>query len=208
MNRPVGYEKFKSEERSEGVARLPVGCYVCMIQKAEETVTKNGFHYLTLYLDVCEGEKTGFFMSDYQSKVARGFSNVKYNGTFGIAIPADLNDPKDWRVRNFKNNIWAIEQSNPGYTWDWNEMMLARKYVGINVREREWLRQDGEELRHGVITEIGQLETVSDVRSGKCKEMKRRGLSDEDEARLEAYESRAQTTSNQPMPVEDVELPF
>ena len=68
-----------------------------------------------------------------------------------------------WDNRAFGNAIWAIEQSNPGYHWDWNEQGLKGKAVGINVR--------GGTYNGKPYTSIGRLESVQAIRDGSAKVM-------------------------------------
>jgi hypothetical protein len=60
--------------------------------------------------------------------------------------------------------MWAIEQSNPGYKWDWNEGGLKGKIVGINVREGSY--------NGNAYTQIGRLEVADDVRKGIVSTMR------------------------------------
>ena len=55
----------------------------------------------------------------------------------------------------------CIEDSNPGYKWDWNEEGLKGLFVGINVRQGTY---NGNEF-----TKIVQLESANDVRMGKVE---------------------------------------
>ena len=64
------------------------------------------------------------------------------------------------------NAIYRIEQSNPGFHWDWKEQELVGKYIGINMQEAEY---NGNKF-----TRIGRLEIVDDVRRGIAKTMQPR----------------------------------
>ena len=43
----------------------------------------------------------------------------------------------------FKGFIAAVEESNPGYAWNWDERSIAGKKVGMVFREEEYRAQDG-----------------------------------------------------------------
>ena len=70
----------------------------------------------------------------------------------------------------FEENLWAVEQSNPGYKWEWDEKKLKGKKVGINIRNRLYTYNN----KNRTTTEIGQLESIEDVKNGKCKKLKDR----------------------------------
>ena len=79
----------------------------------------------------------------------------------------------------FSHNIWCVQDSNGKkpdgsyiyvWTFDGNVKQLKGKKVGINVRKR--IYEYNGQVRE--TTEIGQFETVDDVRNGKCKPMKDR----------------------------------
>lgn len=67
--------------------------------------------------------------------------------------------------RTFGNAIWAIEESNPGYKWDWIEAALKGKTVGVLFREREW-EWDG---KTGMTTEACTFVSVDDIRANNFK---------------------------------------
>lgn len=144
---------------------IPAGAYVGKIYgaKADEQA-------LVIQVDVTEGEYANYYHDRFKADEGSSFGQ-KYKGTFRLSLPAgDSND--DWKIRMFNSAIGAIELSNPGYKWDWNEAGLKGKSIGLNVREREW-EMNG---NAGVTTEIGALVPVEDVKAGKVKPMKRRAL--------------------------------
>jgi hypothetical protein len=56
-----------------------------------------------------------------------------------IWCPKDDGSEKDeWTKRSFKGFTTAIEKSNPGYQWNWDEASLAGKLIGILFRQEEW----------------------------------------------------------------------
>lgn len=160
-----GYEPKYQAPGGNNFDPLPAGAYVGRIYgaKADEQA-------LTLQVDVVEGEFAQYFHKRFDADKDSTYGQ-KYKGTFRLSIPnGDGND--DWKIRAFNSSIGAIELSNPGYKWDWNEAGLKGKAIGLNVREREW-EMNG---NTGVTTEIGALVPVEDVKAGKVKPMKKRGL--------------------------------
>ena len=198
------FNEFKSEPRMERFPQLPVGAYVCAIQAVKEDGTYPD-DSIVLRLEIVEGEWAGYYAKRYKndsqaSALGRGFE-PRYKGDFRIRAPRAENphiSNLEWAVRNFNNAIWAIEDSNEGYHFDFaNTAALRGKYVGINVREAQF--------QGNTFTEIGRLESVKMVREGKVRPMKAR------EDRSYAQPAAAGTAPATPggfTPVETEDLPF
>ena len=122
-----------------------------------------------MMIEITEGEYKDQYHKVFEDQKERYGGDVKYKGSFKLRPPIDGDDP--WIKKVFEGNLWCVEQSNPGYAWDWDEKKLVGKKIGINVRERLYTGNDGSDRS---TTEIGQFEPIDDVRNGKCKEMKAR----------------------------------
>lgn len=154
----TGFEAKKTGSREH----LPAGGYVDKIMKAEEIAYDWG-RVLLLSVDVAEGEQREFFAKDYK---AQDGEDRKWRGTYRLNIPKDDGTEKDgWTKRTFGNAMWAIEASNPGYHWDWNEAALKGKLVGALYRNKEW-EYDG---KTGWTTECCALTDVDSIRSNSFK---------------------------------------
>lgn len=164
------YNGFKSEAPATGYAMLPAGAYVCGIKNVKIDGAEPD-QQLVLRLEIIEGEYAGYYTKRYEHDSQNAGYNqkyaAKYKGDYRLQVPDERNMKRthpEWDVRSFNNAIWAIEQSNPGYKWDWNEQGLKGKTVGINVREGTY---NGNQY-----TQIGRLEVADDVRKGLVKPMK------------------------------------
>lgn len=165
-----GYNNYAARKPAAAREKLPVGCYVAKIMNAEEVVGQYG-RTLLVSFDIIEGEYKDFFRKDYEASA--GNENRKWRGTIRMKVPTgDGSERDEWTKRSFEGNMWAIEDSNPGYHWDWNEKALKSKLIGVNYRNKEW-EIDG---NTGWTTECGRLESVEDVRAGRCKPMKDKPL--------------------------------
>lgn len=167
------YSSFRSEEKKTFIDVPPVGAYPAEILNVRfvSAADKGNFmkrDYIELYIDISEGEYRNRYMEVWNSQKERFGGDVKYKGTFRLVPPTDDDEP--WRKTNFQDAIWRIEQSNPGFAWDWHEEKLAKKFIGINVRQRFYTYNGTDKET----TEIGQLEIYQDVLDGKCKTMKPR----------------------------------
>lgn len=133
---------FKNYEKTQTFSSrptLPEGGYVCKILNAEEKAYKSSkgeFHKLEVSIDIIEGEHTGFFAADYRSQQNE---DKKWKGVLRMSVPTDDGSDLDEKIKSaFKTNITAIEESNDGYHWDWNEAGLKGLIIGCLFQLQEW----------------------------------------------------------------------
>lgn len=160
------FSNYDTTQTISARAQLPVGAYICQILKAEEKVyssPKGEWHKLEVSFDICEGEHKDFYANDYRSQSGE---DKKWKGVLRMNIPTDDGSEADgWAKRSFKTNILAIEESNNGYHWDWNEAQLKGKTVGIVFRSEEW-EYNG---KRGWRTAPFKMVPAADVKSGNIK---------------------------------------
>ena len=160
------FKDYETTQTITGSRQLPVGAYVCTILKAEEKVyssSKGEWHKLEVSFDISEGEQKDFYANDYR---AQSGEDKKWKGVLRMNIPTDDGSEADnWAKRSFKTNILAIEESNIGYHWDWNEAQLKGKTVGIVFRSEEW-EYNG---KRGWRTAPFKMVPAADVKSGNIK---------------------------------------
>ena len=178
-----GYAKMKPKyagyeaKKSGGYIQLPPeGSYIGQIQAVRVEKTYDKTHdQLVLLLDITEGEYANRYTEQYNDAKER-YPDTKNQGVFRIAIPEE-NDPAElaWMKSKFEGSLWAVEQSNPGYAWDWDEKKLAGKKVGFSVRKSFYTGKDkdGNPVDRET-TEIGRLESIDEVKAGKVKPMQPR----------------------------------
>jgi len=159
------------QKRGNFLTLPPVGAYVAEIKNVRvvEADKEKGQKYDTLEMmvEITEGEYAGRYTEVYNDQKER-FGKASYRGTFRLYCPN--NDSEEWVDRKFANNIWCVQESNPGYEWDRHEEKLKGKKVGISVRRKLYTYNNEDRET----TEIGQFETVADVKAGKCRPMKDR----------------------------------
>ena len=163
------YSDVKFERSSGGRETLPAGGYVCSILSAR--VEENDWgSTLIIAHDVCEGEFSGIFKRDYDNNDRE---DKKWRGTFRLRLPKDDGSEQDaWKKRSLGNTIWALEQSNPGFSWDWDEKKLKGKKIGLLYRNKEW-EMNG---RTGWTTEAISAESIDNIREGKFRIPKDKAL--------------------------------
>jgi len=198
---------FKPAEGSQGSGfePLPAGAYVGKIYGARTEDSPNG-QRLAIQVDVEEGEFAGYFHRRYAADQGGRFA-AKYRGVTRLNIP-DASTPADraqWQTRAFEALAWALEQSNDGYHWDWDESKLTDLAVGFTVREKDYYIPDSG--NSGTTTEICAFWPVGKVRAGEVRTPRKRELSAADKARMEQAQADAAAGYTQ-VPQEQVELPF
>lgn len=198
-----GYSGFEARQ-SRYLESPPEGAYEAQIQGVRlERDSKNVHDVLVLMIEIMYGDYANRYHELYESKKSRFGGDAKYPGVFRLTVPnEDEAEDGSFLKRRFENAMFCIEQSNPGYHWAWDERSLKGKGIGISIRKRLY-NYNGKDYEG---TEIGQLETLEDVISGKCKVMKPRDSRPKEDAPVTA-------AGGAPLPpgysiVEDEEVPF
>ena len=152
----------KPEKPSGGKETLPADGYVCNILSARVESGDWG-DTLVITHDVAEGEYAGIFKRDY---VNNPREDKKWRGTFRLRLPKNDGSEQDtWKKRSLSNFLWAIEQSNPGFTFDWDEKKLEGKKIGLLYRNKEWEFGGN----RGWTTEAAGTESIDNIRDGKFR---------------------------------------
>ena len=192
------YSGYEGKNTRGGVYLPPVGQYIAEIQGVHMDKSYDKTHdEIVLMIEITEGEFAGQYHKVFENQKERFGGDVKYKGVFKLRPPIDEDEP--WVKNKFEANLWCVQESNQGYVWDWDENKLKGKKIGINVRENNYTGNDG---KPKTTTEIGQLETIEDVRDGKCKDMKPRG------AQQKANNTSSETENIGTDVTNEVEVPF
>ena len=204
----IKYNGNFESKKDVAVENLPAGSYVGKILGAKcETQNIGGrdIDRLILQIDVTEGEYTNHYQKLYEAAKG-GQYPAKYKGVLRLNIPKEGDQYEELNKRILQGAAWALEDSNKGYHWDWDESKLKGLSVGFSVREADYLIEDADGIRTGTTTEIVKLESVEEVKAGKVKLVKRRELKKEQKKKLEEYNKK---TAQDFTSVEvDDELPF
>ena len=148
-----GYSDFQT---------LPKGGYVMEIKGATTHDNQYG-QYIKVALDVKEGEYAGFYMKEYESQGTSG-NDRKWHCYFLVNVPNDDGSEQDgWTKRRFKTFTEALEGSNPGYHFDWEESHFKGLLIGGLFNIREYKKGDGST---GKATNMARVTTVEKIRKG------------------------------------------
>lgn len=162
MKKVNGWENVKAA--TEKVA-LPAGGYIVNIMGAKVASydSKDGgkFEKLEVSIDIAEGEFKDYYTNDYRNQQSE---DKRWKGVLRQYLPKDDGTDKDeWTKSNLKALTEAIEDSNAGYHWDWDETKFKNKKVGCLFRNEEW-EFDG---KSGVTARPFKFISVEKIRTGK-----------------------------------------
>ena len=162
--------------------RLPAGVYGVRITKVVDNPANE---YLEVYCDITqEGEYKNYFKTLVDSGLhdtSRSFRSYKTN-----AIPF------------FKAFITAVEKTNPGYQWDWDEQKLVGKKVMAVFGEEEYEDKDGN-IKVG--TKVVEFRSYDAYKEGRITVPPLK--------KLERAEKPAEESKNlEQLEIPDDELPF
>ena len=161
MERIENWENIEAKGVSDFV-RLPAGGYVCKIVNAvEHTNDMTGNKSLKVLVDIAEGQFKEYFKKAYDNNTnpeKRWDNNsTKYIGLGEKSLPF------------FKGFITAVENSNPGYKWNWDEKTLIGKKIGGVYQWEEYEKQNGS---RGVKVKLNAFRTVDKVHEAKTDNIK------------------------------------
>ena len=123
-------KQFKGYERKEqnSYEPLPKGAYVIKLLNVKEEPNKSGEGtHLKISFDIAEGDYAGFYKKSFESD-SREDKKWPLDATLYITCPDD--NSKQFVLDNFNTFMTAVEDSNEGYHWGWDESTLKDKLVG------------------------------------------------------------------------------
>lgn len=194
------FNDYKETQAITERQKIPAGAYICVIKNAE-IKEYNGqygnYEKLEISVDVTEGEYKDFYANDYRSQQGE---DKRWRGVLRLNVPSDDGSDYDaFLKRKFKTNILAVEDSNTGYRWDWDEKKLKGKKIGLLLQNKEW-EYGG---KTGWTAQPYGFIAVENIREGKFKIPKDKPLKKGDSA--------PQTSPSAPADIEEIgddDLPF
>jgi len=191
----INYNGSFEAKKDVSINNLPAGVYVGKVLGAKietQEIAGRDIDRLVLQLDVAEGEYTDHYKKLYEASKG-GMYPAKFKGVLRLNIPVQGDQYEAMNKRILEGAAWCFQESNKGYKWDGDETRLKGLVVGFAVREADYLIEDSNGLRKVTSTEICRLDSVPEVKAGKCKVPKRRELKDAQKQKLAEYESNTQS---------------
>lgn len=153
MNKPSNWDA--TEAFTGDFKTITPGGHVCQIKQAKVDTTTTGKEVLILLFDISEGECKDFYAEQCGRKKASN-ADAKWQGIYRQLT-------QDKSLPFFKGLITAIEKSNNGYTWNWDEKTLAGKLFGGVFGQEEYINNNGEIK---LATKCMAIRSVEQIRNG------------------------------------------
>jgi hypothetical protein len=135
--------------------RLTLGGHVCQIKNAKIDTTTTGKEVLVIQFDIANGDCANFYTNEFQRRFTSN-PDAKYMGVYRQLTEGNS-------LKFFKGLITAIENSNQGYVWNWEEKTLKGKFFGGVFGEEQYLNSKGEAK---MSTKCRFIRSVDQVLSG------------------------------------------
>lgn len=142
-----GMEDFKA---------LPIGAYDCVIKDARiHKNPENGKETFKVSIDISAGEFKDYFQKRYDNNTN---TDKKWdnNAVRYLAFQGD-------NASYFKGFITCIENSNVGYTWDWDETKLRGKRICGVFQYEEYEKQDGSKAVKVRLNKFRSLDKIKEA---------------------------------------------
>ena len=141
---------WENVKENSGFKHLEPGAYFIKILKVENIEDKQ---YLKIYFDIADGSEKGCFKKQYDEDNCGENKKWPNAGTF---------------VRSYKNSVApmfrgftnAIENSNKGYHWDWQEQTLVGKVAGVVIGDEQYLNQKGQVRERNYVAAVRSIDTI------------------------------------------------
>lgn len=140
---------WENIQESTSFKRLTPSGYICKILNVEDHSEKE---YLKIYFDIFKGDDKGYFKKQYDgdTRKEKKWPNA---GTF-------IRSYKDSAASMFKDFINAIERSNKGYQWDFDEKTLVNKVIGLIIADEQYQNQKGQVRVRNYVAAVRSVETI------------------------------------------------
>lgn len=160
MEKPKFYDEVKATDND--YRPVMPGGYICTILSAKVQKSKAGNDMLVLALDIADGEYKDYYKERFDK-------DTREDKKWGCVLRMVIDDPtKDEDTRKkmqsrLKGAIKSIEDSNEGFTFDWDEEKLKGKTVGGEFAIEEYIGNDGSTKTS---TKINRLRSVETIKKG------------------------------------------
>ena len=141
-------KRFDMDKVSDGYRRLPKGAYTLLIKSVTKYQTKKGKEALRIEADIADGEYRGCFRDRFENSKS---PNPKWGCYYTVTLPIDDGSKADNFLKVLlKKFVEAIEGSNPGYQWNWDENSFVFKKIGGLFAVEEYRDKNSGEKRSTV----------------------------------------------------------
>ena len=166
----AGYDEVKVNNFPE---RLKLGGHICKVLEAKTeafTSQKDGKTYeqLIIKFDIeSPDEQAGFYANKFSEDASKDALNAKWKGFHRISVPTDSSE--EFIKSRFKAFTTSVEESNPGYKWNWEENTLVGKVFGGVFAFEEFTNQEGKTITMSRIRYVKSTDKIFEVEIPKVK---------------------------------------
>lgn len=197
MKKFDGYDEVQVNNFPE---RLKLGGHICKVLEAkieQKTSQKDGkqFEMLAIKFDIeSPDEQAGFYNRKFNEDAKVNALKAKWRGVHRITVPT--NESEDYIKSRFKAFTTSVEESNPGYKWNWEENTLVGKVFGGVFGYEEFTALDGNTITSTKIRYIKSIDKINEVEIPKIKLVDNTLISYEDYIAKKKAEKEANNNSN------------
>lgn len=167
------FEGYEDVKVNNFVERLKLGGHICKVleAKVEEFESKKDgkkYEQLIIKFDIeSPDEQAGFYNRKFVEDAKTDALNAKWKGFHRISVPTK--ESEDFIKSRFKAFTTSIEESNPGYKWQWEENTLIGKVFGGVFAFEEFTNQEGKTITTTKIRYVKSTEKIDEVAIPKVK---------------------------------------
>lgn len=184
LKKPTDWDKIDGIEYGD-YEQLELGGHEVVIKNAYEYTGKTGNVSLKIEVDIIGKDKqAGFYQKQYDNNIS---SDRKWPS--GACKYVSLKEDENC-IALFKGFTTAVENSNPGYKWNFDEQtLIGKKLCGVFGLE-EFEKQDGTIGTMVKLTQFRSLDKLKDVQIPKVK------LIDDTYVTIEEYQKKQSQKTN------------
>jgi len=165
LKKPAGYDDI---QLNEDFTPIELGGHKGVIMSAEEYTSEiSGNTSLRVCVDTSKDDKQPSYFTDlYNNGNNNGEKKWSNSAIKFVSLKNDENC-----IRMLKSFITAVENSNPGFTYDWGKdtMQLKGKKVGLVFGWEEYQDQEGKTKTGTKLTQFRSIDKVDSIKIPKVK---------------------------------------
>ena len=165
LKKPNGYDDI---QLNEDFIAIELGGHKGVIKNTEiYTSEYSGKTSLKVYVDTAKDDKQPEYFAELYKNDERTDKKWSNSAIRYVSLGDDEN-----QVKQLKSFITAIENSNPGFTYDWSKeekSQLKDKKIGLVFGLEEYTDQEGKTKTARKLTQFRSVDKVDNVKIPKVK---------------------------------------
>lgn len=167
-----GFKEAEPIIGSGAVYTLPSGNYEFFIMSAQLTKSKTtNRDMLKIAFDVAEGQYADFYRKKYENDKKRDADKAKWSSDAYFYQMCD-----EQALGRFKGFIKCLEDSNSGFSWDWDEKKLHGLHFAGQTRNEPSVGNNGKVYDHNKLVNIYPLSELENLHKLSDKAVKQESV--------------------------------